>query len=67
MKTTAKKPARHDDGLGWLREIRRKQVAACGNDPFEMGRRLRERESEFKGRMFTTKRVLVPVDAKAKA
>jgi hypothetical protein len=62
MKTTTKKPARHDDGLEWLREIRRKQAAACNNDPFEMGRRLREREKEFKGRMFTTKRVLVPVD-----
>ena len=62
MKTTAKKPAKHDDGLEWLREIRRKQAAECNNDPFEMGRRLREREKEFKGRMFTTKRVLVPVD-----
>ena len=61
MKTTAKKPAKHDDGLEWLREIRRRQAAACGNDPFEIGRRLREREREFAGRMFTTKRVLVPV------
>ena len=62
MKTTTKQPAKHDDGLEWLREIRRKQAAACNNDPFEMGRRLREREKQFKGRMFTTKRVLVPVD-----
>lgn len=61
MKTTAKKPAKHDDGLEWLREIRRKQAAACNNDPFEMGRRLREREKQYKGRIFTTKRVLVPV------
>ena len=67
MKTTAKKPAKHDDGLEWLREIRRKQAAACNHDPFEMGRRLREREKEFKGRMFTTKRVLVPVRDGAKA
>ena len=67
MKTTAKKTVKHDDGLEWLREIRRKQAAACNNDPFEMGRRLRDREKEFKGRMFTTKRVLVPVDEKAKA
>ena len=51
-----------DDGLKWLREIRRKQAAECNNDPFEMGRRLREREKEFKGRIFTTKRVLVPVE-----
>ena len=67
MKPTAKKPAKYDDGLEWLREIRRKQAAACNNDPFEMGRRLREMEKDYKGRLFTTKRVLVPVDEKAKA
>ena len=66
MKTTKKKITKHDDGLEWLREIRRKQAAACNNDPFEMGRRLREREIGFKGRMFTTKRVLVPVGDAAK-
>ena len=65
MKTTGKKLHKHDDGLEWLREIRRKQAAECGHDPFEMGRRLREREKGFPGRMFTTKRVLVPVDGKA--
>ena len=58
---------RHDDGLEWLREIRRKQAAACNNDPFEMGRRLREREKQYKGRIFTTKRVLVPVGDEAGA
>lgn len=62
MKTITKKAAKYDDGLEWLREIRRKQAAACNNDPFEMGRRLREREKEYKGRIFTTKRVLVPVE-----
>ena len=67
MKTTAIKTVKHDDGLEWLREIRRKQAAACNNDPFEMGRRLREREKQYKGRMFTTKRVLVPVGDGAKA
>ena len=61
-----RRTARHHDGLEWLREIRRRQAEACGNDPFEMGRRLREREKEFKGRLFTTKRVLVPVDEGAK-
>lgn len=67
MKTTARKPPKHDDGLEWLRAIRRRQATECGNDPFEMGRRLREREKGFKGRMFTTKRVLVPVDEGTKA
>lgn len=62
MKTTAPKSAKHDDGLEWLREIRRKLAAECNHDPFEMGRRLREREKEYKGRIFKTKRVLVPVD-----
>ena len=56
-------PSKREDGLEWLREIRRKQAAACNHDPFEMGRRLRETEGEeqYKGRVFTTKRVLVPV------
>ncbi len=61
MKTTAKKSAKYDDGLEWLREIRRKQAADSNNDLFEMGRRLREREKEFSGRIFTTERVLVAV------
>lgn len=67
MKASAKKRPKYDDGLDWLREIRRKQAAECNNDPFEMGRRLREREKQYKGRIFTTKRVLVPMDDEAKA
>lgn len=62
MKTTAQKAVQHDDGLEWLREIRRKLSAECNHDPFEMGRRLREREKNYKGRIFTTRRVLVPAD-----
>ena len=62
MKTTSKKPAGYDDGLEWLREIRRKLSAECNHDPFEMGRRLRELEKGYKGRIFKTKRVLVPAD-----
>ena len=65
MKTTAKNPPKNDDGLEWLREIRRKISAECNHDPFEMGRRLREREKEYKGRIFKTKRVLVPADDEA--
>ena len=55
------KPA-YDDGLEWLREIRRKLAAECNYDPYEMGRRLRELQKEFPGRIYRTKRVLVPVD-----
>ena len=63
MKTTARKPIKQrDDGLEWLREIRRKLSAECNHDPFETGLRLREREKEYKGRIFKTKRVLVPAD-----
>ena len=53
---------RRDDGLEWLREIRRKLAAECNYDPYEMGRRLREIQKEFPGRIYRTKRVLVPVN-----
>ena len=62
MKTTAKTPPKHDDGLEWLRDIRRQLAAECNHDPFEMGRRLREREKAYHGRIFKTKRILVPAD-----
>ena len=56
------KPA-YDDGLEWLREIRRQFAAECNYDPYEMGRRIRERQKEHPERIYRTKRVLVPVDA----
>ena len=61
MKTTAKMPAEHDDGLEWLREIRLKMAAECNFDPFEMGRRSRERQKAHPERIYRTKRMLVPV------
>ena len=51
-------PPRRDDGLEWLREIRRQLSAEYNHDPFEMGRRLREMQKEHPGRIFKTKRVL---------
>ncbi len=57
---------RRDDGLEWLREIRQKLAAECNYDPYEMGRRLREIQKEFPGRIYRTKRVLVRVDDGAK-
>ena len=48
-----------DDGLEWLREIRRQLSAECNHDPFEMGRRLRELQKEHPERIYRTKRVLV--------
>ena len=50
-----------DDGLEWLREIRRKMAADANYDVSEMGRRLREIEREMPERLVTTARVLVPV------
>ena len=57
--STAPKPLR-DDGLEGLREIRRQLAAECNYDPYEMGRRIRERQSEHPERIYRTKRVLVP-------
>jgi hypothetical protein len=53
---------RRDEGLEWLREIRRQLAAECNYDPYEMGRRIRERQKRYPGRIYRTKRVLVPVD-----
>jgi hypothetical protein len=37
----------YDDGLEWLRQIRRDMLAEAGGDPVEMGRRLREAEKDY--------------------
>ena len=60
-KSASPMPCR-DDGLEWLRDIRRKLSAECNYDPYEMSRRLREMQKEFPGRIYRTKRVLIPVD-----
>ena len=55
-------PPEDDDGLEWLREIRRQMAAECNYDPYEMGRRLRERERAAGRQLYRTERVLVPVE-----
>ena len=55
-------PPEDDDGLEWLREIRRQMAAECNYDPYEMGRRLRERERTSGRQYYRTERVLVPVE-----
>ena len=55
-------PPEDDDGLEWLREIRRQMAAECNYDPYEMGRRLRERERASGRQFYRTERVLVPVE-----
>lgn len=61
---TAPAPDDDDDGLEWLRAIRRQIAAEAGNDIFEMGRRLRERERASGRQYYRTERVLVPVETK---
>jgi len=56
--STTKTP--RDDGLEWLRDIRRQMAADANYDPSEMGRRLREIEQEMPARVVTTERALVP-------
>ena len=58
--TTPPAPPR-EDGLEWLREIRRQLAAEANYDPAEMGRRIREVQNEYKERVVRTRRVLVPV------
>ena len=53
-----------DDGLEWLREIRRQMAAEANYDPYEMGRRLREREQASGRQFYRTERVLVPVETR---
>lgn len=55
---------RADDGLDWLREIRREMAAEAGNDPRRMGDKLRELEKQYQQRMVKTKRRLVPASQK---
>ena len=49
-----------DDGLEWLRDIRREMAAEAGNDPRRMGATLREMEKQYQQRMVKTKKLLVP-------
>jgi hypothetical protein len=53
-----------DDGLEWLREIRRQMAAEANYDPYEIGRRLRERELASGRQFYRTERVLVPVETR---
>jgi hypothetical protein len=58
--STPARPPR-DDGLEWLREIRRQLAAEANYDPYEMGRILRERQKREGRTVYRTERVLVPV------
>jgi hypothetical protein len=43
---------KHDDGLEWLRAIRRKLAVEFQHDPRKMGEHYREMQRRFKGRIY---------------
>ena len=56
-------PVPQDDGLDWLRDIRRNITAEFDHDPHRLGEKLREMEKlpQYAGRIVRVKKVLVPV------
>jgi hypothetical protein len=56
-------PTTPDDGLDWLRDIRRNIAAKFGDDPHRLGDYLRELEKlpEFAHRIVRVRKVLEPV------
>ena len=50
----------YDDGLEWLREIRRKITSDFGHDQKKIGDYLREREAQLGDRIVRTQPRLVP-------
>jgi len=56
-------PAAEDDGLDWLREIRRSITAEVDHNPHRYGEKLREMEKlpQYTGRIVKVKKTLVPV------
>lgn len=49
-------PQSYDDGLEWLREIRRKITSDLGHDQKKIGDYLREREKAMGGRIVRTQK-----------
>lgn len=56
-------PQMNDDGLDWLRDIRRKIAAEFRNDPHRLGAHLREMEKlpQYARRIVRVRKVLEPV------
>jgi hypothetical protein len=55
MKTTVP----HDDGLEWLRDIRRKHMQEAGGDLKTLGDRYRRVQAEHPEKVISTRKVLV--------
>ena len=58
--TTPTPPPPHDDGLEWLREIRRHITGSFNHDQKAIGDYLRQREAELGERIVRTQPRLVP-------
>lgn len=43
---------KHDDGLEWLRSLRRQMAAECQHDPKKLGQRYRQMQRQFKDRLY---------------
>lgn len=56
--------SQQDDGLDWLRDIRRKITSSVGHDPHRVGARLREMEKlpQYAHRIVRVGKVLEPVN-----
>jgi hypothetical protein len=56
-------PSTQDDGLDWLRDIRRKITAEFGHDPHRLGAKLREMDKlpQYAHRIVRVRKVLEPV------
>lgn len=56
-------PLMNDDGLDWLRDIRRKITAEYSHDPHRLGAHLREMEKlpQYAKRIVRVRKVLEPV------
>lgn len=55
--------APHDDGLEWLRAIRREITSSFDHDQTRLGDYLREREKQLGDRVVRTQRRVVPVSS----
>lgn len=62
MKTPT--PPHRDNGLEWLREIRRTMSAESNHDPLIFGQKMREYQKQFKGRLVRVRKILEPVITK---
>ncbi len=63
MNTTPENQPPSDDGLDWLRDIRRQIYAECGSDPDTYIERLRalEKLPQYARRMVRVRKILEPV------